>query len=185
MSEKELIRKCKKGDHRAQRRLYDTYSGMIMFISKRYTSSTQNAEDIFQEAFVRIFEGIVKVDKIDSLKNWVYTIAVRTSVDALRKRRLMYIEDFDNSESLHPLSEENLDVLDKLEHEQVMELVREMPDGYRLVFNLYLVEGYSHKEIGELLDISESTSRSQLARCKQLLKKSLEQLGVLGYEKAI
>ncbi len=185
MSEKELIRRCKKGDRRAQRKLYDLYSGMVMFISKRYTSSTQNAEDIFQEAFIRVFEGITKVDTIGSLKNWVYTIAVRASVDALRKRRVMYIEEYDNSENLNPLTNEHLDVLDKLEYEQITELVRDMPDGYRLVFNLYLVEGYSHKEIGELLDISESTSRSQLTRCKQLLKKSLEQLGIVGYEKAI
>ncbi|OEK03487.1 hypothetical protein BFP97_19045 [Roseivirga sp. 4D4] len=185
MTTKTLIKKCQAGDPKAQKKLYDLYSGMVMFICSRYTNDSESAKDIFQEAFIRIFESIVNTKKIDSLKNWVYTIAVRTSIDALRKKKLTLAEHNGDYDNVNTLTDDHLDILDKLEYQEIMDVVRNMPDGYRLVFNLYLVEGYSHREIGELLDISESTSRSQLTRSKQLLKKYLEEIGVRGYEKAV
>lgn len=185
MTTKALIKKCQAGDPKAQKKLYDLYSGMVMFVCSRYTNDSESAKDIFQEAFIRIFESIANTKQIESLKNWVYTIAVRTSIDALRKKNLTltgYDGEYDN---INALTDEHLDILDKLEYQEIMQVVRSMPDGYRLVFNLYLVEGYSHKEISKLLDISESTSRSQLTRSKQLLKKYLEEIGIRGYEKAV
>ncbi|MBO3700159.1 RNA polymerase sigma factor [Roseivirga sp. E12] len=182
LSDKALIRKCKKDHPNAQKQLYEMFSGLVMHIAKRYTGTYQEAEDVFQEAFVDIYTSLKKTKSIDSLKNWIYTITLRRAISFYRsKKREAQMEEELGSQL--KLSQDDFNIFDKLEYEQLMEFIQKLPDGYRIIFNLYLVEGFSHKEIATSLDISESTSRSQLTRCKKLVIEYLKQLRTTSYEK--
>ena len=159
------------------------FSGLVMHIAKRYSPTNEEAEDIFQEAFINIYTGFIKTKTIDSLRNWIYTISVRIAISYFRKHKArFFIKDTDMTDE-PKLSKDDFNIFDKLEYEELMTFIQKLPDGYRLIFNLYLVEGYSHKEIAELLHISESTSRSQLSRCKLLIKDHLKHLRTINYEK--
>ena len=147
-----------------------------MHISRRYTNNKQDQEDVFQESFLKIFRGIKKAKKIDSLRNWIHTICLRTSIDFLRKRKKVSFESITDGNDNLTLTNDDIDIFQKMEYEEVMKLIQTLPDIYRTIFNLYLVEGYPHKEIAELLGISESTSRSQLTRCKSIIRKQLNEL---------
>lgn len=183
LSDKALIKKCRKGNPDAQKQLYERFSGLVMHIAKRYSQTNEEAEDIFQEAFIGIYTSFSKSTKVDSLHNWVYTIAVRKAISHFRKQKARWSIDDSNSTEDPKLTQDDFNIFDKLEYNQLMDFIQKLPDGYRLIFNLYLVEGYSHKEIADLMQISESTSRSQLSRCKVLIKEHLKHLRTNHYEK--
>jgi RNA polymerase sigma factor (sigma-70 family) len=178
---KEWFELCKQNDARAQKDLYYLFKAKIMGLCRRYTKNKEEAEDVFQETFIRVFQNIYQLNDIASLEAWIKRIAVNTAVNYYHKNKKHhhhadYLEHDGQNDDYEEL-------LSQIADQALVGLINSLPDGYRLVFNLNVVEGYSHAEIGELLKISEVTSRSQLNRAKQALKTKLKTLGVMKYER--
>ena len=172
---------CQSSDSKSQRELYEFFRPKVFGLCRRYTKCREEAEDVFQETFIRVFQNIHQVRDVEHLEQWIKKIAVNTAVNYFHKHKrhqhVMERNGFSRSSDDYEL------ILSHFSDEQLISLINNLPDGYRLVFNLYEVEGYSHAEIAELLNISEVTSRSQLNRAKQALKNKLKAFGVLRYEK--
>ncbi len=170
--ENDLIKGCLKGDRKAQRQLYDQYSGNFLSICIRYVKDRDLAEDVMIEGFMIIFENLSQFEKKGSFEGWMKRIIVNQSLLTLRKNKKLAMEiDLDHHEELTAANGE----FDHFETEELLKMVAALPVGYRTVFNLYAIEGYSHHEIHEMLDISENTSKSQLSRARALLKNKLVQ----------
>lgn len=169
LNESELIEGCRKGDRAIQKALYDRYCRKMMVVCMRYCRSTAEAEDVLQEAFVKVFQGIKDFRQEARLETWITRIMVNTSLNA--QRRKLYLYPMVDVEEIN-LPVEEL-VLPDLNFNQLLEFIQELPHGCQLVFNLFAIEGYSHKEIAESLGISEGTSKSQYARAKYLLQSRL------------
>ena len=167
ISEKDLLQLCLKGDQRAQRLLFDTFCGRLMTVCRRYGRTQQEAEDMLQESFIKIFSNLQSFNSTGSLYGWLKSITVNTSIKILQKRYNKIVsEDID---AVYDQGVEQNFHYD-LHAEDLLAIISQLPVGYNSVFNLYEIEGYSHKEIGDLLNISESTSRSQLAKAKKILR---------------
>jgi RNA polymerase sigma factor (sigma-70 family) len=177
-----LFEQCKKSDGRAQRELYDLLKARLMGLCRRYTRDRDDAKDLLQDTFVKIFSRIDQVKSADTMEGWVLSIAVRTAIDHYNKRKRNDIYTLTPADHDVPDAAYQL-ILDHLSDEYLIQFINELPDGCRVVFNLAVVEGYSHFEIAKLLEITESTSRSQLHYAKQLLKGRLTRLGIKDYEK--
>ena len=179
-SEKQsLIEGAKKNDRKAQNALFGHYSSMVMAVSRRYGKDLSTAEDIFQECFIQIFHSLVASKKvIDNLDGWVYRIAINTNITHYYKNKEVAYEELSD----HQLDDHHKKIIDRISGEELLEIVNKLPDGYRVIFNLYFIDGYKHAEIADMLGISESTSRSQLSRAKEQLKKELESQGIDRYE---
>lgn len=170
VSEKQLIHDCQKGLKQSQFLLVKRYSAMLMTVCRRYARDEAMAKDVLQEALIRIFKNIGRYQPTGSFEAWMRRIAVRCALQWLEKshfRREQTTENFDDDRPIDPA------VYQQLATENIIKLVQELPDGFRTVFNLNIIEGYSHKEIAELLNITESSSRSQLLRARRLLQKKL------------
>jgi RNA polymerase sigma factor (sigma-70 family) len=169
-SEQDIIEGCRRGDRKAQRILYDSYSKKFYAICLRYIKDRDLAEDVLVEAFMKIFEKIDQFESKGSFEGWMKRVVVTQSLLTLRNNKNLLMEVNLESEGDYnqPSYESN-----HLEAEELMDLVTSLPTGYRTVFNLYAVEGYSHAEIAELLGITESTSKSQLNRSRNLLKQKI------------
>jgi len=171
MSDKQLIDGCLNGDRRAQEELYNLYSRKMLGVCLRYVGDRETARDLLQDGFVKLFTSIHLYSGVRPLEAWMRMIFVNCAIEHLRKKDIL--RDSADLESIADYKEEETAV-SKLEAESIMKLVQQLPSGYRAVFNLYAIEDYSHKEIGEMLQITESTSRSQYVRARQWLK---EQIG--------
>jgi RNA polymerase sigma-70 factor (ECF subfamily) len=177
MTDQELLEGCKAKDPHAQKLLFQVYSRKLMGICKRYTQNREDAEDVFQEAFVRVFKALTTVQKVGSLEVWIKKIVIHTAINYFHKHKKHYghhHQDF----LLEPTNGDDL-ILSKLSNEELLEVVQSLPDGYRMVFNLFVIEGYAHKEIAQLLGISESTSKTQLLKAKKMLKKKFKKLEII------
>lgn len=169
-TEAELINGCIKGDRKAQQHLYDLYCGRFLAICLRYIKDHDMAEDVMIEGFMRIFDKLPQYEEKGSFEGWMKKVIVRESLMALRKNKNLMLEiALDNHEEAKGTHYE----INEMEAGELMEMIHELPLGYRTVFNLYAIEGYAHAEIGELLGISENTSKSQLSRARNLLKQKL------------
>ncbi len=167
----EAIRQgCVKGDRRFQQMLYNMLSGKMFAVCMRYANDYSAAQDLLQEGFVKVFKNIEKFRGDGSFEGWVRRIFVNTAIEHYRKQVNMYA--LHDSETKHYEYYET-NALENLKQEDVMKMIQQLSDGYRTVFNLYVVEGYSHKEIGDMMNISEGTSKSQLARARYLLQKMI------------
>jgi RNA polymerase sigma-70 factor (ECF subfamily) len=158
-----LIGRCKAGNPRAQHELYRLLAPRMYAVCYRYAKNEMEAEDILQESFVKVFQKIATYDERGALEGWVRRIVVNTAIDHLRSQRRRLeapAPELPSGEEVEP------EALDQLQTELLLRLIRELPEGYRVVFNLYALEGYSHAEIAQRLDITESTSRSQYARAR-------------------
>jgi RNA polymerase sigma-70 factor (ECF subfamily) len=180
LTEKQLTL-CQLNDAKAQWELYEQYKKRIMGLCRRYTKRREEAEDVFQEVFIRAFQNISQLNDYTRIDQWMLRIAVNTAVNYYHKNKRH--EHDEERNGYHHQNDEYELILSHFTDEMLINLINELPDGYRMVFNLHEVEGYSHGEIGQLLQISEVTSRSQLNRAKQVLKNKLKALGVLKYEK--
>jgi RNA polymerase sigma-70 factor (ECF subfamily) len=171
--EHELIEGCRRQNRQAQQALYELYSGKMYALCCRYVKDKMEAEDVLVVAFTKIFERIHQYKGDGSFEGWIRRVMVNESLGFLRKNKNMYVEtDIEAAER-----EPNYEQLDSvLEAEDLMKLIEGLPTGYRVVFNLYAIDGYSHQEIGEQLGISENTSKSQLSRARVLLQKRLLEL---------
>ncbi|MDX5345611.1 MAG: sigma-70 family RNA polymerase sigma factor [Hymenobacteraceae bacterium] len=178
LTEKEIIEGCKKGKAACQEELYRRYSARMMSLCLRYAKTNFEAEDVFQEAFVNVFNNIDAYGA-GSFVGWMRRIFVNTAINNYRKNKIHY--GHLDSQELEVEDNGQIDILQDLTALELMEHVNVLPDGYRLVFNLYVVEGYTHKEIAETLGIAEGTSKSQLAKAKSMLKKNLEKVSNAYY----
>ena len=171
MDHSAIVLGCQDGDAHAQRALYTLFAGKMMGVSLRYAGSREEAQDILQDGFVKVFTNIHKFEAKGSLEGWIRRIIVNTALEALRKKdALRYSSELEHHESLMaqvPNAE------DALAEQELMTLVQSLPTGFRTVFNLYAIEGYSHKEIAEMLNISAGTSKSQYARARAVLQRAL------------
>ncbi len=171
-TEKDLVEDCIKENRAAQKALYDRYCRKMMVVCQRYAKSTQEAEDILQEGFIKVFLNIKSFRGDARLDTWMTRIMINTALNSQRQKLyLIPMVDVDDIE----LREEEQVSLSGLHLSELINIVQSLPDGCRLVFNLFAIEGYTHKEIGEALGISEGTSKSQYNRAKSLLKIKLSQ----------
>lgn len=163
----QLIKDCLKGKPAAQKQLYQEFAPSMLGVCYRYTKSLQDAEDVLQEGFVRVFRFLHQYNKEGELGAWIRRIMVNTTLNYLKQsKRYQYDLLYDKAE-LHVVSQDDPEV--NLNAKDLADLVRQLPTGYQTIFNLYAVEGYSHAEIGQMLGISENTSRSQYMRARHLL----------------
>lgn len=173
-AEEQLIQLCLKNDRKAQKNLYDRYSRKMMGVCLRYAGDTELAKDMLQDGFIRVFTNLTAFQNSGSFEGWMRRIIVNTCLEHLRKNDILQnAEDLDQPFST--VYDSEYSVVEELSAQDLMKIIGELPDGFRIVFNMYVIEGYSHKEIGEVLNITESTSRSQLTRAKQLLQKRIEE----------
>jgi RNA polymerase sigma factor (sigma-70 family) len=176
MDDSALINECVKGNAKAQRMLFDKFAPKMMTVCLRYASDNMEAEDILQDGFVKAFNKLVDFKKEGSLEGWIRRIIVNTALDAIRKNK-KYSQDANIDDVGYKIS--NFEsASDDIEAEDLMKLVNSMPEGYKVVFNLFAIEGYSHKEISELMNISENTSKSQYSRARSYLRTRLEKLEI-------
>lgn len=171
MDETQLIKGCIDGDHRAQKALFDKYSRKMMGVCLRYVKDTEDARDLMQEGFIKVFTNIQKYSGDGSFDGWVRKIFVNCALERLRQHDVLRDAGDINEMNYMDIPDET--EVSAISSEELMSYVRSLPEGFRLVFNMYAVEGYSHKEIGEMLHISESTSRSQYMRARKLLQKMI------------
>lgn len=175
ITESDLISGCINGDRKMQRELYERYSAKMFGVCLRYAGSTEEAEDILQEGFIKVFKKMGSYRGEGSFEGWIRRIFVNTAIEQFRRKTYMQpiTEREENSVEANYLS-----VLDNLAEKDIVKLVQQLSPGYRTVFNMYVVEGYTHRQIAETLGISEGTSKSQLSRAKiilqDLVKKHIE-----------
>jgi RNA polymerase sigma-70 factor (ECF subfamily) len=169
--EEEIICGCIKGDKKAQKALYDKYSAKMLGVCLRYFKNIDEAEDALQEGFIRVFNNIDKFRNEGSFDGWLRRIIVNTALNYYRSNLKHYYSiDYDEIEEV--VEDAKLS-FDSLNVEFLLNLIQSLPEGYRLIFNLYEIEGYSHKEIGIMLGISINTSKSQLMKAKKYLQHKL------------
>ena len=176
ITESDLISGCIDGNRRMQEELYRRFSPRMYAVCLRYAGNPEEAEDILQEGFIKIFKKLGSFRSEGSFEGWIRRIFVNTAIEHFRRKR--YLQPVTEKEE-NTLEGSYLSVLDNLAERDIMELIQQLSPGYRTVFNMYVVEGYTHKEIGDMLGISEGTSKSQLSRAKvilqQMVKKYLEE----------
>lgn len=172
MNDEQLVIKCLQKDTLAQKQLFDFYSKKMMGVCLRYAKDSEEAQDILQMGFIKVFEKLELYKHQGSLEGWIRRVIVNTALDNIRKnKKLMNNVDIDKVDyQLHNYDE---NVLDSLSARDLLRIIQEMPPGFRTVFNMFAIEGYSHKEIAEELNISVSTSKSQFSRARAYMKKKL------------
>ena len=170
MTLQELITECKKQNAKAQEAIYRQYSTILFGICLKYSPNRPEAEDSLQDAFITIFNRIEQYEGKGSFEGWMKRITVNTVLQKYRKKKVFDISNEAQIEDAEVEIEQEGVPLDFL-----LQIVQELPDRYRLVFNLYVLDGYSHKEIAEMLSISDGTSKSNLARARMILKRKVEE----------
>lgn len=178
MSDCEIIEGCTKHDRKAQKMLYDKYSRFLLGICIRYVADKSEAEDILQESLLKVFLNIKDYSGTGSFTGWLRKIVVNTAITHYHKnlkfRYHLEIDEYVSVETGTVSFEE-----DFFTSEELHKILNELPNGYRLIFNLYAVEGYKHKEIAEMLGIDVNTSKSQYSRAKSVIRQKLDDLGKL------
>ncbi|AFM04901.1 RNA polymerase sigma factor, sigma-70 family [Bernardetia litoralis DSM 6794] len=172
LSESELIEACKKGSSKAQKQLYEQHSSKMFGVALRYVGNHHEAEDVLVTAFMKVFEHLDSFKSEGSFEGWIRRIVSNEALGLIRKRKKVFMEEIENAD----YKGKNNPASTTLETNDLLALVKQLPDGYRTVFNMYAIEGFSHKEIAEKMGISENTSKSQLSRARALLKKWLTQI---------
>lgn len=172
MKIQQVIYKCAKGDRRAQKQFFELYANRLFAVAKRYAISYEMGEEALFQAFLKIYEKLDDFEFVNeqALLGWLKRIVINQCLMDRRKQlNILY--------KLEEIDEEKYDTVfyDETNYEELIELVNELPDGYRTVFLMHVVDGYAHKEIGESLDISEGTSRSQFFKARKLLQKKMNQ----------
>ena len=169
LSEHELIDGCRKGNRSVQKALYEQYCRKMTVVCLRYSKTTAEAEDILQEGFVKVFQGIKDFRQESKLETWITRIMVNTALNNQRKK--LYLFPMIDVEAID-LPEEEISI-SGIHFSQLLEMIQSLPQGCQVVFNLFAIEGYNHKEIAALLGVSEGTSKSQYARARSLLQQKL------------
>jgi len=172
VSESELIQKCKHGDIKYQEKLYKHFYGYAMGVGLRYLSDRNDSLEVVNDAFIKIFKSISQFENDKLFKPWLRKIVVNTAIDRRRKdMKLLYQADLEEADNV--LS--NPEAVDNLNAADILKLLNALPEVQRLTFNLYEIDGYSHEEIGQMLGIPASSSRVNLSRAKEKLRKAWQQ----------
>jgi RNA polymerase sigma factor (sigma-70 family) len=175
-SVEQIIKKCIKNDRKAQRKLYDRYASVLLGICYRYMHDKQAAEDVLQEAFVKIFKNLKQYEGKGSFEGWLKRIAVNTSISHIRKNK-----KHDFNQDITEIQESKLSDYStedaEFTHDELLKVIQALPLGYRTIFNMFAIEGYKHREIAEMLEIDISTSKSQFSRARKLIQEKLEEIG--------
>jgi RNA polymerase sigma-70 factor (ECF subfamily) len=172
---KEIIKGCLDGNRRDQELLYRRNSAKLYAVCLQYSGNDEEAQDILQDGFIKIFENLHNYRHQGSFEGWIRRIIVNTALEKFRSRHNLYrVDDIDNI--TEPEANPDSDDFAGLQAVDLLFLIRELPPKYRMVFNLYAIEGYSHKEIGEMMNISEGTSKSNLSRARTILQKRVSLL---------
>ena len=166
-----LIEGCRRREPRAQRELYDKLAPAMLAVCQRYMKDREAAKDVMQDGFVRLFDKISSYKGDGSFEGWARKLFVNTALMQLRRNDALKFSD--NIEDSQAMQMTHSNTLEKMGADEILELVNSMPDGFRTVFNLYVIEGYSHEEIAGMLSISEGGSRSQLSHARAWLRKKL------------
>jgi len=172
LNTEQLLEHCLAGDRKAQQTLYEKYSPVLLGICRRYISQLQDAEDVLMDGFLKIFLNLNQFDHRGSFEGWMKRIMINEALMWLRKRKLLQIE---LDEKVLPLEEVQDNRHWELTESDIIPVLDQLPEGYRTVFNLYVIEEYKHREIAELMGISINTSKSQLILAKKRMKQLLEQ----------
>jgi len=165
-----LIAGCAKGDRKCQRMVYEMFYGKMMGVCLRYSHNKEEAQDLVHDGFIKVFDNISKFNYSGSFEGWIRRIMVNTTIDHFRKNKNVFVKDIEDFSNI-AAEEPDVDVLSQLRTEDIMKAVKTLSPAYRTVFGLYVIEGYSHKEVAEELGISVGTSKSNLAKAKNNLKK--------------
>lgn len=176
MNELQIIAGCKEQKREAQRILYERYARKMYGICLRYSSDHADAQDLLQDGFMKVFAHIGTFQEKGSFEGWLKRIFINLSLESLRKKKSLFqfSDDIQNVPDVIDDSTEDSQMY-KLSEVELLKMVQELPQGYSTVFNLYAIEDFSHKEIAEMLDISEGTSRSQYVRARQILQRKVKQ----------
>ncbi|NEW78929.1 MAG: sigma-70 family RNA polymerase sigma factor [Gelidibacter sp.] len=165
----ELIKQCANNDHKAQKEIYQLFAGKLFSICLKYSKNKQEAQDNFQDGFIVIFDKIGQFNFKGSFEGWLKRVMVNTVLLKYRKKNVLNIVTEDIPDEVIVEVDD-----DEISLDFLLNLINELPDRYRLVFNLYALDGYAHKEISEMLQIAEGTSKSNLARARAILKQKIE-----------
>ena len=177
MTEEVILEGCLRNDSVAERELYNTYSPKMLAVCFRYAHSREDAEDMLQEAFIKVFTQLRTFENRGSFEGWIRRIVVHTCINTLKKnKKFNESVDLIHAASIS-IREETVPAV--VQVKQIVDCIRSLPIGYRTVLNLFAIEGYSHREIAQLLDIEESTSRSQFTRAKGMLEELLIKKNIL------
>jgi RNA polymerase sigma factor (sigma-70 family) len=156
-----------------QEELYNRFAGKMYAVCLRYSNNTDDARDLLQEGFIKVYRNLHRFRAEGSFEGWIRRVFVNSSIEHFRKKSVQIATVTDREEST--IEDNDNSALDNLAERDIINLIQELSPGYRTVFNLYVIEGYSHREIGEKLGISEGTSKSQLARARSILQKKVSQ----------
>ncbi|MDQ6755661.1 MAG: RNA polymerase sigma factor [Bacteroidota bacterium] len=172
MTDDELIKGCLKEDESSQRELFRRYAGKMLGVCQRYAHNSADAEDIVQDAFIKVFEKIHQFKNEGSFEGWIRKIVVNT---ALKKYTVIRYDKEVSGYEINDTNESSIEATaySHLKEKELLGLINNLPDGYRLIFNLYVIEGYQHEEIAAMLGIQPGTSRSQLVKARNMLKNQI------------
>jgi RNA polymerase sigma-70 factor (ECF subfamily) len=179
ISDQKIVEGCKAGKHKAYSMLYRKYSAVMLGLCLRYCKNLQEAEDVLQEGFIKVFSNVRKFRGEGSFEGWVKRIMVNCAIDHYQKNlKHSFHQNLDN---LNEKIAEEEEVTGKyrdlgIDESELMKMIQELPDGYRIVFNMYAIEGYSHRDIAASLEISENTSKTQLMKARRALREKLEKV---------
>lgn len=178
MTEKEIIRGCIKEKRSCQKALYEIYSPKMYTLCLRYGRNSSEAQDILQDGFIKVFDNISQFGFKGSFEGWIRRIMVNTALNYCRKKE--FKQEIANVDGIYQITTE-AKAIGNLSEKEILKIIQSLPDGYRMVFNLYVIEGYTHKEIAEKLAISDNTSRSQLAKARKLMQRLFIKLNHIGH----
>ncbi|MBK7358194.1 MAG: sigma-70 family RNA polymerase sigma factor [Saprospiraceae bacterium] len=173
MEIEQIIQGCLKGDRISQKALFDRYSGKMLAVCSRYSRHLMEAEDLLQDGFIKVFTNLEQYKFEGPFEQWIRRIMINNAIKNCHRKSFQ--NEYSVGDEL-PETFEDPEAIDSMSERELLGLINELPDGYRMVFNLYAIEGYSHKEISESLKIEESTSRSQLVKARKVLQDKLLKL---------
>ncbi|MBK6859526.1 MAG: sigma-70 family RNA polymerase sigma factor [Saprospiraceae bacterium] len=173
MEIEQIIQGCLKGDRISQKALFDRYSGKMLAVCSRYSRHLMEAEDLLQDGFIKVFTNLEQYKFEGPFEQWIRRIMINNAIKNCHRKSFQ--NEYSVGDEL-PETFEDPEAIDSMSERELLGLISELPDGYRMVFNLYAIEGYSHKEISESLKIEESTSRSQLVKARKVLQDKLLKL---------
>ena len=178
-NEKEIVEGCVRGQADCQRMFFQYFYPKMLVLCRRYASNDDEAKDLLKEGFIKVFDNLSKFRGESSLKTWVSRVMVNNALNHIKKNSKIQFVSIDPGLDFDVMDDaECLEDLEVIHPEMLLELIQELPVGYRTILNLYAVEGFTHKQIAESLGIAEGTSKSQLAKARVFLKKSLEKIKV-------
>ncbi|HPE57565.1 MAG TPA: RNA polymerase sigma factor [Bacteroidales bacterium] len=171
-----IVEGCIAGKRRSQSQLYKQLAPGMLGVCMRYCHNKAEAEDILQEAFIKVFRNIKSLQKPAAIVGWVRSIMVNTALTHYKKNK-MYLEEI-TDDNIPDTSTSDEDEMGPVDPQILMNLIQSLPEGYKMVLNLYVFEGYTHKEIAEILEISENTSKSQLSKARKYIRKELDAMNL-------